>query len=200
MIHEELGYHIHRCLSNDRDSQKYIYESFYDYTRSFCICYAADEDESIAILNNIFLKVFKHIHQFSSGGDYELSFKTWMRKWIISGIVDHCRAHFKHELLLDFKHETLTDMQDAWQRFFRMLCPRQQHPSFHDIMKMIRSLSPASRIILNLSVLEDFDEQQIADCLNTSPETARTNLLKAKRQLQNKLFCLSVYAENIFQN
>jgi RNA polymerase sigma factor (sigma-70 family) len=200
MIQEELSYHIHRCLLNDRDSQKFIHESFYDYTRSFCICYTADEDEAITMLNNIFLKIFKHIHQFKSGGDYEESFKRWMRKWIISGIVDHCREHFKHERLLDFKHEILTDLQEAWRRFFRMLCPLQEHCSFNDIMRMIQSLSPSSRIILNLNVLEDFDEQQIADCLNTSPETARGNLLKAQRQVQNKFFCLSVYAEGIFQN
>ena len=61
---------------------------------------------------------------------------------------------------------------------------------FINIMKMIQSLSPAGGIILNLTVLEEFDEQQIADCLHISPGTARTNLLKVKRQSQNKLFCL----------
>ena len=201
MSQEELSYHIHRCLSNDPDSQKIIHEHFYDYAWDFCICYAADEDEAISMLNNVFLKVFKHIHKSrGADSDYENSFRTWMRKWIIGGIVDHCRKNFKHELLLDFKHNILTDLQMAWQRFFGILCPRQEYQSFPDIIKLIHSLTPASRIILNLSVLEEFDEQQIADCLNTSPETARNNLLKARRQLRNKFFCLPVYAERNFQN
>jgi DNA-directed RNA polymerase specialized sigma24 family protein len=88
----------------------------------------------------------------------------------------------------------------AWQRFFGMLCPRQEYQSFPDIIRLIHSLTPASRFILNLNMLEEFDEQQIADCLNTSTETARNNLLKASRQLRNKFFCLSVYAERNFQN
>ena len=71
---------------------------------------------------------------------------------------------------------------------------------FINIINMIQSLSPDGGIILNLTVLEELDEQQIADCLHNSPETARTKLWKLKRQVQNKLFCLSVDTEEIFQN
>lgn len=120
----------------------------------------------------------------------------WLRKWIISGIIDHCRKHFKHHLLLDFKHELSFDLHKAWQSFFAIICPQTGRYSFNETMRMIRSLSPSNRIILNLTVLEEFSQQQIADCLNISIETAGNNVLHAKRQLQNKFLFSASHSEN----
>ena len=193
---EKLRHHIHRCFLNYRDGQKFIYETFYDYASSFCINYTEDEEELITMLNNSFLKVFKNIHKFSSSdGDYESSFRIWLRKWIICGIVDHCRNHFKHDLLLDFKHELLFDLHNAWQSFFAIIYPQTNRYSLNEAMRMIQSLSPSNRIILNLTVLEEFSYLQIADCLNISIETATGNVLHAKRQLQNKFLCAASHPE-----
>ena len=60
--------------------------------------------------------------------------------------------------------------------------------SYNEIIKAIRNLTPAYRTILNLFIIEGFTHQEIAEKLGISIGTSKSNLSKAKVQLQKILF------------
>lgn len=54
-------------------------------------------------------------------------------------------------------------------------------------MKAIEKLSPGYRTVFNLFVIEDYSHKEIAEILNISEGTSKSNLSKAKMNLKKIL-------------
>lgn len=160
------------CQKNDRISQRGLYEYFYSYSISICLRYADDRDEAAELLNASFMKIFKNISRF----DLTRPFKPWLRKIIINT----CINHFRKEKL-DFKdeYEQAGKMPDSEEILTGI--------SYQEILDIIRKLSPAYRAVFNLHVIEGYKHEEIAKMLNISVGASKSNLSKAKRNLQELL-------------
>ena len=178
---EELVNHIKGCSLNSRESQKKIFSSFYGYAMSACSRYTHKDEDTAEIINDGFLKIFKEIHRFTPAyADVVNSFKGWLRKIMIYTAIDHNRKYYKYETATSFP-ENIAEItfieEDALDRI-----------SHDEIIKAIRSLSPAYRTILNLFIVEGFSHQEIAEKLDIAVGTSKSNLAKARIQLQKILF------------
>ena len=58
--------------------------------------------------------------------------------------------------------------------------------SYQEILEMIRKLSPAYRAVFNLYVIEGYKHEEIAELLNISTGTSKSNLAKAKKNSLRK--------------
>lgn len=178
---EELVQHIEGCIHNSRVSQKKIYTSFYGYGMAICDRYTNSQDDAVEILNDSFLKVFKEIHRFKPAfADVTNSFKGWIRKIIIYTAIDHYRKyHDKHHIkeLNDAVIEMPNIHEDAVDKL-----------SYDEIIRAVQELSPAYRTVFNLFVVEGFSHEEIANQLGISVGTSKSNLNKARRNLQKILF------------
>ena len=56
--------------------------------------------------------------------------------------------------------------------------------SMDDALKLLQQLSPSYRLVFNLFVLEGYKHPEIAEMLNISVGTSKSNLSKAKKRLQ----------------
>jgi RNA polymerase sigma-70 factor (ECF subfamily) len=59
--------------------------------------------------------------------------------------------------------------------------------SYEEIIEMVQELTPAYRTVFNLYVIEGFKHREIADMLDIAVGTSKSNLAKAKRNLQSIL-------------
>ena len=59
--------------------------------------------------------------------------------------------------------------------------------SYDEIIRAIRELSPAYRTVLNLFIIDGFSHEEIANQLGISVGTSKSNLSKARQQLQKIL-------------
>jgi RNA polymerase sigma-70 factor (ECF subfamily) len=108
------------------------------------------------------------------------SFKGWLRKIIVYTAIDHNRKYHKYEMTTSYDEkvtETAYIEESALDKI-----------SYDEIIKAIRKLSPAYRTILNLFIIEGFSHKEIAEKLGISTGTSKSNLSKAKVQLQKILF------------
>ncbi|MEP7143822.1 MAG: sigma-70 family RNA polymerase sigma factor [Ferruginibacter sp.] len=177
----DLTLYISGCTLNDRESQKKIYNSFYGYAMSICDRYTNNQDDAVEILNDGYLKIFKEIHRYEpSYADVVGSFKGWLRKIMVYTAIDHFRKQRKHEIVggLDTAIIHLpADTADACDKI-----------SYDEIIRLIQHLSPAYRTVLNLFIVEGFSHEDIAQQLGISVGTSKSNLSKARKQLQKILF------------
>ena len=60
--------------------------------------------------------------------------------------------------------------------------------SCDEIIRHIQDLSPAYRTVLNLFIIEGFSHEEIAGQLGISIGTSKSNLAKARKQLQKILY------------
>ncbi len=57
--------------------------------------------------------------------------------------------------------------------------------SYDEIIEMVQQLTPAYRTVFNLYVIEGFQHKEIADMLGIAVGTSKSNLAKAKKNLQS---------------
>jgi RNA polymerase sigma-70 factor (ECF subfamily) len=57
--------------------------------------------------------------------------------------------------------------------------------SANEILDSLRLLSPAYRAVFNLYVMEGYSHREIAEQLNITESTSRSNLVKARGKLKN---------------
>lgn len=178
---DELNLFIRGCALNERESQKKIYNSFYGYAMAICDCYANNEDDAVEILNDGFLKIFKEIHRYKPAYTNEInSFKGWLRKIMVCTAIDHFRKNKKHRLVGELDITTVQTSAQEENGLDKL--------SYDEIIRFIQNLSPGYRIVLNLFIVEGFSHEEIADQLGISIGTSKSNLAKARKQLQKILF------------
>ncbi|MBP8243064.1 MAG: RNA polymerase sigma factor [Chitinophagaceae bacterium] len=158
-----------------------IYSSFYGYAMAICDRYAGNQDDAMEILNDGFLKVFREIHHYSPAySDVVSSFKGWLRKIMVYTSIDHFRKNQKHQVLTQLDnvvYQVQAAADDALDKI-----------SYEEIIRSVQLLSPGYRTVFNLFVIEGWSHDEIADHLGISTGTSKSNLSKARRQLQKILY------------
>ena len=168
------------CARNQRESQKKIYNSFYSYGMSVCLRYTNRHEDAVEIYNDSFLKIFKEIYHYKPlYADEVNSFKGWIRKIMIYNAINHTRKNNKHSFTADFETSVIYMTDNEENVLDRM--------SYEEIIAAIRQLSPAYRAVLNLYIIDGFTHEEIAKQLDIAVGTSKSNLFKARQQLQQIL-------------
>lgn len=166
----EFGRIIHGCRKKNRECQRLLYQRFYAYGMSICIRYANDEHEAIHILNDGFLKVYRHIKRY----DPQRPFKAWFRKILVNTAINHLRKNKKRKLQVSMEHANhLPDKEEILSKI-----------SYQELMAMVQSLSTAYRTVFNLYVIDGYKHEEIAEMLGISVGTSKSNLFKAREKLR----------------
>ena len=176
---EELKLAIQGCVLNDRLSQKKIYTSFYNYAMSICNIYTTSYEDSVEIINDGFLKIFKELYRYKPAyADHILSFKGWLRKIMLYTAIDHFRKNQKYRFTKELDNEAagLSTGQDPLDRI-----------SHNELVRSLQKLTPGYRIIFNLFIIENFSHEEISKQLGISIGTSKSNLARGKKQLQKIL-------------
>ncbi len=144
---------------------------FYAYGMSITLRYAESRDEAAEILNDAFMKVFTNIKDFNT----DKPFKPWLRRIIINTAINHYHKNKQYREMdsVDIAEESLGKSEKIIPGI-----------SYEEIIEMVQQLSPAYRTVFNLYVIEGFKHREIAEMLDIAVGTSKSNLAKAKKNLQ----------------
>jgi RNA polymerase sigma-70 factor (ECF subfamily) len=167
----ELKKLIHRCKQNDVKSQKLLYEMFADVLFSITLKYSRNYSEAEDNLQDAFIKIFDKIHQFEHKG----SFEGWLKRITINTCLQRYRGQKVFELVNEeaLKAENM-EVED-------------QPYSLQFLLKCIQALPDRYRMVFNLYVLDGFSHKEIAQKLNISDGTSKSNLSRAKVILRQQI-------------
>ena len=167
--HEEHDF-IAACVRQEKWAQKQLYMDHYGSMMGVCLRYAGDQDEALDILHEGFIKVFRNIAKYNSG----TSLSAWIRRIMINTSIDYYRKKSRRrtEDIEQAYHVSSADADAISQ------CGEKE------ILEAIQKLSPAYRTVFNMYVLEGYSHKEIADRLNISESTSRSNLVKARLKLK----------------
>ena len=148
---------------------------------AICDRYAANQDDALEIMNDGFLKVFREVHNYKPAyADVIGSFKGWLRKIMVYTAIDHFRKSQKHHVL--------TDLDNVVFQIPSVNETALDKISHEEIIRAIQELSPGYRTVLNLYIIEGLTHDEISKQLGISEGTSKSNLAKARKQLQKILF------------
>jgi RNA polymerase sigma factor (sigma-70 family) len=165
---------IRGCLKKDRKSQELLYKTFARKMYSICLSYASDRYEAQDILQDSFVKVFEKIKDYSGAGSIE----GWIRRIVTNTAIDHYRQTTRaHKFIEQEKEKQTVEMTDNIM----------DKINFGHILETINKLPKGARVIFNLYVLEGYTHEEIADKLNISIGTSKSQVNRAKSLLQTYL-------------
>ena len=169
------------CVRQDRNSQKFLYEMFYSKMMGACLRYGKDKDQAKDVLQDAFIKVFTNIKSFTGSGSLE----GWIRRIVVNTAIDYLRKNKQewgvvstvhaYQKADEYKEEDTTD-EDLINDI-----------SKEDIIKAVQQLSPAYRAVFSMFVLDEYSHKEIAEALDISEGTSKSNLAKAKFNLRKNL-------------
>ncbi|NBC08233.1 MAG: sigma-70 family RNA polymerase sigma factor [Bacteroidetes bacterium] len=169
---EEEGL-IQACVRRERWAQQALYETYYSQMMGVCLRYANDEEEALDILHEGFIKVFRHIKKYQPG----TSLTAWVRRIMVNTSIDYYRKNMRRRT---------EDIEQAYDLSATDADAISQC-SEREILAAIQELTPAYRAVFNLYVIEGYSHREIAEMMDITESTSRSNLVKARLKLKEML-------------
>jgi RNA polymerase sigma-70 factor (ECF subfamily) len=163
---------IKQSLQNNRQAQKLLYEKFSPKMLSLCAYYIKDLQQSEEVMLNGFLKVFTKLKQYSNKG----SFEGWIRKIMVFECISYLRK--KNQLVF-------TDNIEIFEPIIENEV--ELAIAAEDLHNYIDALPEGCKVIFNMYVIEGYKHAEIAEILNVSIGTTKTQLYRARKALQDMI-------------
>ncbi len=163
---------VKKCLEKDPLAQKHLFDSFSRKMMGVCLRYTKDAEEAQDVLQIGFVKVFEKLHLFNNEGSLE----GWIRKVLVNCALDQIR-----------KNKKFDDNVDLSKVDFQMASENEnvlEHLSANDLLKIIQEMPTGFRTVFNLYAIEGYSHQEIADQLNISINTSKSQYSRARVYLQ----------------
>lgn len=172
---EEL---VEGCKAGDRQAQKRVYDHYAGPMLMVCRRYARDDHEAQDMLHDGFLKVFLKIESFQG--------RAALKTWISRVMVNNCLSSLRKKLKRGFQ-VTLEQTQIPEPEVPEVALKDYEHLSAQDVFDAIKELPLGYRTVFSMFVLDDFQHREIAEQLEISEGTSKSQLSKAKKMLYKLL-------------
>jgi RNA polymerase sigma factor (sigma-70 family) len=162
---------IQACIKGDINAQKSLYQQYAPKMFGVCLRYCKQKENAEDMLQEAMYKVFANLNQYAGNG----SFEGWIRKIVVRTILMEFRKNKIDFSNLDLDHYTIADNGhfSAFEVFDK-----------EELITALKLLSDGCRVIFNLYAIEGYSHQEIADELDVSVGTSKSQLSKARNILK----------------
>lgn len=169
-MQKDFRYIFINAQQHERLAQKTIYEMFSPRMLAVAKSYVGSTEDAEDVLMGAFCKAFTEIKSCRD----ENTFPFWLRKIVVNDAINFIRKN-KNILYADAQDVELLgeDILDRAETDF---------PDF-EIDAVLAQMPLGYKLVFNLYVLEDKKHQEIAEILNISEGTSKSQLNKAKKWL-----------------
>ncbi len=157
-----------------------LFEQYAGKMMTVCLRYSKDTMEAEDMLQDAMVRVFNYIHQFK----FEGSFEGWIRRIVVNTALKYVQK----------KKVSFNDIDDHSEQAPRIDAYAYSNLGEADILKLVQQLPEGYRIVFNLNVIEGYSHDEIAEILKIQPGTSRSQLVKARKMLQNQILNLQKIA------
>lgn len=162
---------IARCKKNDAQAQSQIYKLYASKLFSICLKYSRNYAEAEDNLQDACITIFKKIDQFKGKG----SFEGWLKRITINTALQRYRSAGVYDIINEDQIEDVSVEID------------EDDISIDFLLEIIQELPNRYRLVFNLYALDDFSHKEIADMLDISVGTSKSNLARARLILKDKI-------------
>jgi RNA polymerase sigma-70 factor (ECF subfamily) len=141
--------------------------------KMFVVCqrYTKTREEAEEVLQEGFVKMFEHMHQYKFAGPFE----GWVRRIMVNCAMQRYRKKTPLHAVVnnDDSGREYTDAENISAQL-----------SAKELLLLVRQLPPAYQMVFNLYVFEGMKHREIAEMLGISEGTSKSNLSDARVILQ----------------
>lgn len=162
---------VEGCIKKDAIAQKHLYEKFVRKMMGVCLRYADSTEEAEDVVQNGFISVFENISSYRGTGPLE----GWIRRIMVNTALTNIRKNkkLKQNIELESVEFMLPSTNQLNERF-----------EAQDLLKIIQTLPTGFKTVFNLYAIEGYSHKEIAEMLNISEGTSKSQYSRAKAHLQ----------------
>jgi RNA polymerase sigma factor (sigma-70 family) len=167
--HDEL---VERCRQGDRRSYAELYQKYSKamYNTSLRIVnHTADAED---VLQESFVDAFAAIDSFA----YKSTFGAWLKRIVINKSINALRKKKMNIIDIDKTSAIHVPEEDAYDE-------EELKLKVEEIKKAVKDLPNGYRTVLSLHLFEGYDQEEIAEIMQISHATVRTQYMRAKQKL-----------------
>lgn len=168
---------IEKCIEENPVAQKELYDKYASKMLGVCMRYATNLTEAEDILQDGFVKVFRKIQTYNNAG----SFEGWIRRTMVNTCLDHIRKNKNLKMNVDI--DSVSYLEPVAENVLADLATE-------DLLNLIQAMPVGYRTVFNMFAIEGYSHKEIAEELNISDNTSKTQYRKAKLYLQEKILKL----------
>ena len=176
MTNEQL---IENCLKGNARAQELLYTNFGPKLMGVCFRYATSTQEAEDLLQDGFIKIFEKLDKYSGIG----SFEGWMRRIVVNTALDNIRKNKKFLLNTDLESEAYKLSSNDFI---------EERLAAEDLMKVLQSIPLGYKTIFNLYAIEGYSHKEIAEQLDITTSTSKSQYSRAKALLRDKITKLNL--------
>ncbi len=174
---------LREAIHQRSDSIKLLYEKHAPSLLSLCLRYCGNIEDAEDVLHNGFIKIIKHLHTFRPREIGSLN--GWMKRIMVNTSLNYLRDRSKENKFVDL--DPIVEKMIIPEEDEKDSLINPERFSQEMIMKMICELPDGYRTVFNMYVFEDYSHREIAEILNFSENTSKSQLSKARALLKKKL-------------
>jgi len=165
---------IQACLQNDRNAQRKLYNAYAGRMLVVCARYMQNKEEAEDVLQEAFIKIFQNLSKFRG----ESTLGAWIKRIVINVAINHIRAQ-QHFQGMDNVQEYENQFSDGLTGI--------EGINFQELIEMIRKLPKGCQSVFNLYAIEGYQHKEIAEMLNITEGTSKSQYARARAILQSQL-------------
>jgi RNA polymerase sigma-70 factor (ECF subfamily) len=169
-LHQDL---LDACKYGDQKAQFQIYKLYYKAMYNTSLRIVNDTMEAEDIMQEAFLSAFEKIDTYSG----TVSFGAWLKRIVINRSLDSLGK--RKAVFEDI--EAHIGIRDEGPE--ESLKNEEVDIKVEEVKDAINRLPDGYRVILTLYLLEGYDHDEIAEILNITSSTSRSQLSRAKQKL-----------------
>jgi len=183
--YQHINQLLQQCKKGEQSAQFEIYKLYYKAMYNTALRILKDTFEAEDIMQESFLTAFSKLSTFKSQsrfGDENVPFGSWLKRIVINKSLTQLK---KNKRLEQWNDETMTSKLEIAEDDIENT--EYNSIKIEKILSAIKSLKSNYSVILTLSLIEGFDNEEITDILNTNNQQVRTTISRAKVKLRKVL-------------
>ena len=162
---------INKCKQRDIRAQSEVYQLFAGKLFALCLKYSKNYQEAQDNLQDGFITIFNKIEQYKFKG----SFEGWLKRIIINTALQK----YREKNVLNLISEEIPEEIEVEIDEFDI--------SLDFLLKIIQELPNRYRLVFNMYVLDGYSHREIAELLEISEGTSKSNLSRSRHILKKKV-------------
>jgi RNA polymerase sigma-70 factor (ECF subfamily) len=164
---------IARCKKNERPAQAALYNWLAPKLLGVCVRYFKDRSEAEDVMQDSLVKIFMSIDTYR----FEGSFEGWCRRIAVNMSLNRLKANKKIQFDYNLELVEQIDFDESETATVDEV----------GLLSCLNELPEGYRTVLNLFLFEEFSHREIAEKMNVSESTSRSQYTRARQMLSRIL-------------
>ena len=170
---------VKKCIEGDNRAQKKLFDLFAPKLFGVCLRYMKGHNLAQDTLQDGFVKIFTKLSDYNGKG----SFEGWMRRIVVNTCLDQLRKDQKLKVNTPIDDVSFLVKDNHWI---------EEELTAKDLLKLVESLPDGYCVVFNMFAIEGYSHKEIAEQMNISENTSKSQFSRAKSHLRRKLIELGI--------